>query len=98
MGIQEREIGIPFKLIDYLELVDWTGRVIRDDKRGAIATDLPPILKRLEIDSEAWTSLTTEFETQFSHWVGSEHIVRQVCMDKAYQRIPSTAPHRQLLG
>ena len=98
VGIQEQEIGIPFKLIDYLKLVDWTGRVIRDDKRGAIATDLPPILKRLEIDSEAWTSLTTEFETQFSHWVGSEHIVRQVCADKAYQRIPSTAPHRQLLG
>jgi len=53
VGIQEQKIGIPFKLLDYLGLVDWTGRVIRDDKRGAIATDLPPILKRLEIDIEA---------------------------------------------
>ena len=27
--------GLPFHLKDYLELVDWTGRIIRDDKRGA---------------------------------------------------------------
>ena len=98
VGIQEKEIGIPFRLIDYLELVDWTGRIIREGKRGAIQPNLPPILKRLEIDSKAWAILTTEFETQFNHWVGSEHIVRQVCSDKAYQRIPSTAPHRRLLG
>ena len=98
VGIQEKEIGIPFRLIDYLELVDWTGRIIREGKRGAIQANLPPILKRLEIDSKAWAILTTEFETQFNHWAGSEHIVRQVCSDKAYQRIPSTAPHRRLLG
>ena len=28
--------GLIFNLIDYIELVDWTGRIIRDDKRGAI--------------------------------------------------------------
>ena len=28
--------GLPFRLTDYLELVDWTGRQIREDKRGAI--------------------------------------------------------------
>ena len=98
VGIQEKEIGIPFKLIDYLELVDWTGRIIREDKRGTIATKLPPILERIAIDTDAWAILTTEFENQFKHWVGTEHIVRQVCSDKAYQRIPSTAPHRRLLG
>ncbi len=98
VGIQEKEIGIPFKLIDYLELVDWTGRIIREDKRGAIQSNLPSILKRIQIDSVAWATLTTEFETQFNNWVGSEHIVRKVCSDKAYQRIPSTAPHRRLLG
>ena len=28
--------GIPFALGDYLELVDWSGRAIRSDKRGYI--------------------------------------------------------------
>jgi len=39
---------------DYLELVDWVGRVIRDDKRGAIPEDVPPILDRLGLDAEAF--------------------------------------------
>ncbi len=25
--------GIPFNLADYLELVDWSGRIIREDKK-----------------------------------------------------------------
>lgn len=28
--------GLPFRLMDYLELVDWTGRQCREDKRGNI--------------------------------------------------------------
>ena len=34
----------------YLELLDWCGREIRSDKRGAIAADLAPLLGRLGID------------------------------------------------
>ena len=98
VGIQEQHIGIPFMLKDYLELVDWSGKIIRDDKRGAIASNLPPILQRLELDSDAWKILTTEFEQQFSHWVGSEVIVRRVCSDKHYQRIPSLQSSRTLFG
>lgn len=39
--------GLPFRLMDYLELLDWTGRQIREGKRGHINTALPPILSRL---------------------------------------------------
>ncbi len=39
-----------FTAEDYLELVDWTGRAIREDKRGAIPESIPPILERLRID------------------------------------------------
>jgi hypothetical protein len=37
---------------DYVELLDWSWRAIRDDKRGAISSSLPPILKRLKLDPE----------------------------------------------
>lgn len=40
--------------VDYLELVDSTGRAIRRGKRGHIPRELPAILQRLEIDSAVW--------------------------------------------
>ena len=42
--------NIPFKLKDYLELVDWSGRAIRSDKKGFIPADTPPILLRLGME------------------------------------------------
>jgi hypothetical protein len=41
--------GLPFRLTDYLELVDWTGRILRDDKRGGILESTPQILQQLNI-------------------------------------------------
>ena len=58
--------GILFSLNDYLELVDLTGRIIRDDKRGAIATELPPILERLAIDRNTWLNNATAFEQVYN--------------------------------
>ena len=58
----EEQHGILFSVIDYLELVDHTGRLLRDDKRGAIALHLPPILNRLGIDRKTWLNNATAFE------------------------------------
>ncbi len=69
----------PFVFTDYLELVDWTGRIVRDDKRGSIPADTPPILQRLHIESQAWMQLTAEFEKQFCHFVGRPEAVQRVC-------------------
>jgi REP element-mobilizing transposase RayT len=57
--------GIIFGLADYIDLVDWTGRAIRDDKRGAIGEQLPPILERLNIDIDAWLLQTQHFEREY---------------------------------
>src|SRR5690606_23497339 len=46
--------GIPFSWSDYLQLIDWAGRALRDDKRGAIAADVAPVLSRLGVDSNAF--------------------------------------------
>jgi len=42
------------RLMDYLELVDQTGRSLREDKRGAIPASAQPVFQRLGIDPDAW--------------------------------------------
>ncbi|MBB3059778.1 transposase [Microbulbifer rhizosphaerae] len=71
--------GLPFRLQDYLELVDWTGRCLREDKRGAIPEQLPPILDRLQIDPQHWLYLNRNFESRFKTLVGSAHALRRAC-------------------
>ena len=55
--------GITYAFEDYLELVDWTGRIIRDDKPGHIEAELPSILERLQILPDQWYINSTMFET-----------------------------------
>jgi len=45
---------LPMSLSDYLSLLDWTGRQIRTDKRGAVPADLEPLFERLGISPETW--------------------------------------------
>ena len=85
---QDMPKGLPFRLTDYLELVDWTGRIIRDDKRGKIDVSLSPILERLNIDPKHWCYLTQNFESKFKGLVGSAHKLRQACQSLGYKRTP----------
>ena len=54
--------GILFSLIDYLELVDYTGRSIHPTKKGSISLHISPILKRLCLNETTWLENTTQFE------------------------------------
>jgi REP element-mobilizing transposase RayT len=49
---QDMPKGIAYSLIDYCELVDCTGRCIREDKAGYIERHHSPILERLGLDTE----------------------------------------------
>lgn len=46
---QDMPKGVPMRLTGYLELVDWTGRILREDKRGVIPAEADKILVRLEL-------------------------------------------------
>jgi hypothetical protein len=47
-------------LLDYLRLLDWTGRRLRQDKRDRIPGRLAPILERLRLEGEAWVDLVSQ--------------------------------------
>jgi len=67
--------AIPFAFDDYLELVDATGRVIREDKRGYIPGETPKILERLNIDPEQFIATAGRMLQQFSTAIGTpEHL------------------------
>ncbi|WP_254303971.1 transposase [Shewanella sp. VB17] len=53
--------GLMFNVQDYLQLVDDTGRIIRDDKRGAISQSSMQLLERLNIPPENWLKITSDF-------------------------------------
>jgi hypothetical protein len=50
---------------DYLTLVDTSGRIQRQDKRGFIPDTFLPILQRLVIDADEWIENTHKFEELF---------------------------------
>ena len=58
--------SLPFNFIDYIELVDWTGRIAREDKRGFIKETTPPILERLSINDREWLINSNQFEKIFN--------------------------------
>ena len=57
--------GVLFSHSDYLTLVDTTGRIQRQDKRGFIPNALLPILQRLSVDADEWVENTQKFEDIF---------------------------------
>ena len=56
---------------EYLSLVDYTGRQIRADKRGAVEGPAPVALARLGYRAETWTRQVLAVKSDFSRAVGA---------------------------
>jgi hypothetical protein len=71
--------AIPFAFEDYLEVVDWTGRAIRSDKRGFIPPGQPGILDRLGIDPEQFIAYAERVLKEFGTAVGAPASMVKLC-------------------
>ncbi len=78
--------GIQMRLNDYLELVEWTGRILSKTKRGAIPKSSPSLLKRLRIDPKHWLDMTQHFESHFKRLVGSDDKLKHACQLMGFKR------------
>ena len=89
--------GINFSLEDYLELVDETGRIIRDDKRGSISGNCEKILMRLNISSDNWVKLTSDFGQLFHGPVGEIQALTRYCehLEKRRRHFSKSCQHFQ---
>lgn len=75
-GCDDSQTTLPFSLRDYLELVDWTGRCLRQDKRGAIPEALPGLLTRINIQPEHWQTVMQPRGNVFATAIGRIEALR----------------------
>jgi REP element-mobilizing transposase RayT len=94
---QDMPKGIAYSLTDYCELIEITGRCIREDKVGSIDTRYSPILERLGLDSQQWLTLTTAFEKHFYYAVGAEMTMNTFKRHTQHQRMRGMGKAKVLL-
>lgn len=69
--IQEENLPkIDFSLSNYLELIDSTGRMIREDKKGALPEGISSILNRLQLNPQEWVNMVLNLQNRFSYAIG----------------------------
>jgi len=73
--------GIPYRLKDYLELIDWTGRAIREDKIGYIDEKEPKILDKLGFSADIWLESVSQFSDHFYSHIGTEKQLKAVSQE-----------------
>jgi len=79
---------LPVSLEAYLQLVDWTGRQLKDGKRGRIPDSCKPILQRLGVNRSVWCELVGEFGKLFHRVAGGRESVSRSASgsDVGYRR------------
>lgn len=87
-------IGAPWKqslcevrLMDYLELVDQTGRAIRENKRGQIDAHAASILQRLNIDPGTWLRHMKPRRNRMLSAIGSATSIADFIVKTGRQRL-----------
>ena len=80
---------LTLSLTEYLQLLDWTGRMVATKNAGAIPKVLAPILHRLGLDSHGWHKLVRDYRKIYKRAAGTaEHLAieakrRQLCWMQA---------------
>lgn len=83
-------------LADYLRLLDWSGRVLRSEKRGVIPADLAPILERLQITEQGWLQLIARFGRLFRRAAGTPASILRDSQKRGGVRSPGIAHSRTM--
>ena len=90
--------GIPFSFQGYLQLVDWSGRAIRSDKKGYIPANMPPILARLGMQPAALLDYLGRKPDRFVSAVGPIALLRAMAQSLGMSFLRGVQFNRQLCG
>ena len=86
--------GIAFALPHYLQRVDWTGSAVRDDKRGAIPSEIQPIVQRMGLNHAAnvWAGTGSRGLVRVGRYIA------MIVVEGAIDGCPITRPLPALIG
>ncbi|MGA8277806.1 MAG: hypothetical protein WB784_06390 [Rhodanobacteraceae bacterium] len=70
IGVDSVEPALPIATASYLELIDWTARLVRADKRGVIDAATLPILARLGLREREWQCQVLGVESCYWRAIG----------------------------
>jgi REP element-mobilizing transposase RayT len=90
--------GLPFELKSYLELVELTGRCMREGKRGHIENTHLLLLESVKISPENWLKLTTQFTRVFHGAVGRPTSQESYCENLNRKRRANVSNCEKLLA
>ena len=89
---------MPLPLAEYPTLVDWTGRQLREGKRGVIPADAPPILQRLELAAEGWLWGIESFGRLFRSAIGRAAALADFAACHGRRRLQGISAARSAFG
>ena len=89
---------LPMSFVEYLQLLDWTGRQQRRDKRGAISPELAPIFERLSLNEESWLQLIHNFRRKFRRAAGRPESLSKEAHKHGCQKMPGLPLSREIFG
>ena len=90
--------GLPFELQDYLQLIELTGRCIREDKAGYIEAEQPVRLMRLNISPDNWLTLSKGFRKLFHGAIGHSDVLTDYCQHQGLKRRQNLSCCEKLLA
>ncbi len=79
---------LPFRLPDYIKLLEDTGRLVAPGKRGVLSEHCESILRPLSLTADQWQLLSINVQAASLTAVGSLGRLRSFCNDTGRSRLP----------
>lgn len=89
---------IPYNLIEYIQLVEWTGRQIHPKKRGYISEDIPALLARLQMSPNIWLRNCVKLESIYHRAIGPVGDILHFCEKLKQKWLCGLTPCREAFG
>ncbi len=98
LRFNDQDGPIPLRRMEYLELVDWTGRQARHGKRGKVPGQLPPIIERLGYSARQWQREMQYYGRWYVRAVGGLASIESYCHHLGQKWLKGQARHRRSIA